>query len=169
MDINYALGKNVLEKGKWKLALGGKARNRLMASDCLFGNAGSFGYYFSFGLDRWTKINFDLNEKHHFIANVALPVFSYNTRSPYMSQNDEYFSDAYSHKPLKSAINYVKRGELQSWGKAQSFDFDISYYYSLSEKWELGGKYMLLMDFNQYPTKFSQIENVIYLSAKLKF
>ena len=169
VDINYALGKNILEKGKWKLALGGKVRNRLMASDYLFGNAGSFGYYFTFGLNVWTKINFDLNEKHHFVSHVTLPLFSFNARSPYNSQNDQYFIDSYSHKPFKTFNQYIKGGELQSWGKSQSFDFDVSYYYTLSEKWEIGGKYLLSMDFNQNPTKFAQLENVFYLSGKLKF
>ncbi|MDX2432485.1 MAG: hypothetical protein QNK35_16220, partial [Bacteroides sp.] len=32
IDINYALGYSVLEKGKWKFVLGGKSKNKFYAS-----------------------------------------------------------------------------------------------------------------------------------------
>ncbi len=168
-DINYALGKKILKKNRWDLVVGGKLQNRFMASDYIFGNASSFSYYFSFGLNVWSKIEFELNQKHRFITNIALPLFAYATRSPYLSVDDQYLVDNYDHKALKAVGNFIKRGDFQSWGSSQSFDFDLTYYYALSEKWDIGLKYLLSMNFTQTPTSFTSIENVFYLSANLKF
>lgn len=169
LDINYSLGKNILDKGKWKLALGGRSANRLNSSNYDFGPAGSYGYYYSFGLDIWMNVKYRLSEKHRFVSNLALPVFAYNSRSPYLSADDQYFENASSHKGFESFLNYIKSGELQSWGSYQKVDFDVSYYYTLSDKWDIGGKYVLALDFNQVPTNFTQIENIFYLSVNLKF
>ena len=40
MDINYAIGKSVLERNQWKLVLGGKSRNHIYASNYNFGASG---------------------------------------------------------------------------------------------------------------------------------
>ena len=114
-------------------------------------------------------MQFDLNEKHHFKSNVSLPLFSYIYRDPYLAQDDEFFENIYSHKGLKELGARIKDGQLQSWGSSQSFDFDLSYGYALNEKWEIGCMYLLSMNLNQIPTKFTQIENVIYVSGTFKF
>jgi hypothetical protein len=169
LDINYSLGKTVLDKGKWKLALGGRSANRLNSSNYGFGPAEPYGYYYSFALDVWVNAKYQLSEKHRFVANLALPIFSYNARSPYLSTDAQYLWDNYSHNGLKAFVNYIKGGKIQSWGGSQSVDFDLSYYYTLSDKWDIGGKYSLALDFNQVPANFTQIENILYLSVNLKF
>lgn len=170
LDINYSFGKSIVEKEKLKLALGGRLRNRLNASYYNFGLFSYFGYYFTFGLDAWVKLQYQLSEKHRFASNIALPLFSYNTRSPYLSADDQFFLDNYGHSnAFKSVSNYYEGGEWQSWGKSQSFDFDIAYWYALSEKWEVGASYWLSMNFNQDPTKYTAFQNNLYLSVTLKF
>lgn len=169
LDVNYALGKNIVERGNFNLALGGKVRIRLWPSNYMFGDAGSFGYYFSNGLDAWLKMEYKLNDKNHLQGHVGLPIFSFVSRSPYMSQNDEYFADNIEHNDLKSLMNFLKRSEIQSWGVSQSVDLDLAYYHAFSERWELGASYWLSMNFNQAPTPLASSENTIFISTRLKF
>ena len=169
LDVNYAFGKKMIENDAWKISIGGRSRNRLNASNYNFGVFGSFGYYFAFGIDFWAKFEYKLSEKQRVISSIAIPIFSSVSRSPYMSQDDPYFMDNYTHKGFKAFTNYIKRGTLQSWGNSQSLDFNLMYTYSLSEKWDVGGSYWFSLNLNQQPTHFSSIENVICLSGHFKF
>jgi len=167
--INYSLGKSIFNKNQIKLTLGGKSRNRFDISDYIYGNSGTAGNYLSLGLDIWLKVQYELSEKHHLTSNIGLPIFAYVYRSPYLTQNDDYFEDIYSHKDIKGFFLYFKRGELQSWNKSQNFDFDFNYYYTLSKKWEIGAIYWFSINLNQKPTKYGSIENVLYFTANYKF
>lgn len=169
LDINYSLGKSALEKGNLKLVLGGRLRNRLHPSDNVMGSSVLFGYYFSLGLDVWTQLSYSIDNKHEFKANIALPLFSMNSRSPYSWMDDEYFEDFSSHKPLKTFASYIGGSKMQSWGKSQSFDFDVNYYYSLSDKWSIGAGYWFSLNTNQDPKNLTSIENMACLNIKLKF
>lgn len=169
IDINYAIGKSVIDKGMWKFVLGGKSKNKFYPSTYNFGPSGPSPIFAAFGLDIWLNMKFDLNEKHHFKSNVSLPIFAYIYRDPYLAQDDKFFENLYSHKPLKELTDRIKDGQLESWGTSQGFDFDLNYGYLLNDKWEIGCTYQLSMSSNQTPTKYAQIENVIYISGKLKF
>jgi hypothetical protein len=169
LDVNYSLGKSLIDNGKWKLIVGGKAKNDLHISYNNFAAFGHFGYYLSFGLDAWVNLQFQPGEKHAFQSNLSLPLASYISRSPYTSQNDEYFEDNIAHNDLKALLNFMKRGSIQSWGQSQTVDFDLSYFYQLSKKWEIGGSYYLSMNFNQTPTHYASIEQVLSLSGKFNF
>ena len=102
-------------------------------------------------------------------ANLALPMFSFGGRSPYSWMDDEYFEDSSSHKPLKIIASYIGGGEMQSWSQSQSLDFDLSYYYNISEKWSLGMSYWFSLNTNQNPKPFTSIENIALIGFKLKF
>ena len=167
--INYSLGKSILKSDQLKLALGGRSRNRVDITDYVFGFSGTAGNYLSFELDIWIDAQREISEKHRMAANIGLPVFAYVYRSPHLTQNDDYFEDIYSHDDLKGFLLYLKRGEIQSWNKSQNFDFDITYYYALSGKWELGAIYWFSINLNQKPAKYAAVENVVCLSANSKF
>mgnify|MGYP001183732490 CR=1 FL=1 len=169
IDINYALGKSVLEKNDWRLVLGGKSRNHIYASDYNFGPSGPSPMFISFGLDVWLNVKYVLNEKHYFKANASIPLFSYIYRAPYLAQNDEFFENLYSHKGIKEFASRVSDGDLRSWGNSQRFDFDLCYSIVVNEKWDIGLSYLLSMNLNQSPTQFSQFENVFYINGKFKF
>jgi hypothetical protein len=169
IDLNYSLGKVVVTKDKWDLTVGGRSKNRLNPSAYNYGTAGLFGYYFSFGIDAWVKFEYNLQEKHHIESNLSFPLATFIARSPYMSQDDEHFENFASHKGLKTIASYIQDGAWHYWDKSQHMDLDVSYYYTLSDKWDIGGSYWLSMNFNQDPTKFASIENVLYLSVKFKF
>lgn len=169
LDVNYSLGKSLIDNGKWKLIVGGKVKNDLHISYNNFAAFGHFGYYLSFGLDAWVNLHYQPGEKHHFQSNLSLPLASYISRSPYTSQNDKYFEDNYDHSDIKALLNFMKRGSIHSWGQSQTVDFDLSYFYQLTEKWEIGGNYYLSMNFNQTPTNYASIEQVLSLSGKFNF
>ena len=169
LDLNYSLGKVLLDKNDIKLTIGGRSRNRLMASNNAFGWTDFFGYYFSFGLDAWANLKYDLSGNHHFESNLALPLVALNTRSPYMQSDDQYLMDNYAHKPLPALVNYIKHARAQSWGQSQGLDFDFAYYYSLNNRWDLGGAYRFSLNMNQSTTPFTAIENILSLNAKIKF
>ncbi|UKN03792.1 hypothetical protein K6119_09845 [Paracrocinitomix mangrovi] len=167
--INYSLGKSVIERDQFKLILGGTSRNRFDITDYIYGFNGTAGNYLSLGLDFWVNLKYKISEKHRLKVNLSVPIFAFVYRSPYLTQNDEYFEDIYSHNDVKGFFLYFKRGEIQSWNNSQNFDFDINYYYALTEKWELGANYWFSINTNKKPTKYASIENVLYLSANYKF
>ena len=169
LDVNYALGINIVERGNFKMAMGGKVRIRLCPSNYMWGDNGSFGYYFSNSLDAWLKMGYKLNDKNHLRAHVGLPIFSSVSRSPYMSQNDEYFADNLEHNDFKSLMNFLKRSEIQSWGVSQGVDLDLAYFHAFSKRWELGASYWLSMNFNQAPTPLASTEHTFFISTRLKF
>lgn len=171
LDLNYALGKTVFQNEHLNIALGGRSRNRLNASYYLFGInwLGSFGYNFSFGLDAWTNVRYIIASKHQLELDFALPLFSYNARSPYHSQDDWFFENVISHKPISTVVEYIKDGELISWGKSQSVDFDLAYTYKLSKRFDIGASYALSINWNQSPLNYTSIENCFYLSCNYKF
>lgn len=169
LDVNYSFGKSVYTTDKLKVVAGARMRNRLNASDYAYGAISLFAYYFSFGLDARLKMDYEINEKSKLHFSAALPLFSMNSRSPYLATDAEYLMDNYAHKDLSAVINFSKRAKFQSWGKSQGIEIGLGYDYSISEKWSIGCDYLFLANFNQVPTNFSSIENTLFLGAKLKF
>jgi len=171
LDLNYSLGKAVVSGNKLSLVFGASSRNRLHQASYCYGPdwLSHFGYYFSFGLDIWSQMSYAIGNSSRLSMNLALPLFAYIARSPYMAQNDDYFENAFSHKPIPTVMAYIKDGELQSWGQSRSMDLDLSYEYGLSEKWSLGASYWLSMNFNSNPVPFRSVEQIISLSATFNF
>ena len=171
LDLDYALGKTVFENNKTKITLGGKSNNRLNASYYMYGIywLGSFGYYLNFSVDAWTNVAYQLSEKSKLELDLALPLFAWNTRSPYNSQDDWYFENSISHNDFLILMEYIKDGELESWGKSQNIDIDLNYKYSLSDRFDVGAGYAASLSWNQDPVKFTQVENTFYFSFNLKF
>lgn len=169
LDINYSIRDQIVEKENWNLAIGARSRNRLLPTVYNFGNFNSLGYYFSFGLDFTLDASLKIDDRQQITSGIAVPLFFYNARTDYLWHTDPYLAQNYSHNGFKAFWEYLKDGEFQLWDKAQSVDFYTQYFYSINEKWEIGGRYALSMNFNQAPTPFNQIENTFYLSGKLKF
>lgn len=171
LDVNYALGKTVYQNDRMKVALGGRSRNRLNTQFYLFGInwLGSFGYYLSFGLDVWTNVQYTIAPKHQLQVEFALPLFSYNARSPYHSQDDWFFENVLSHKVIPTLIEYIKDGQLESWGTSQSVDFDLVYTYALSPRFDLGARYNLSINWNKNPVNYTSIKNIFSLTCNYKF
>jgi len=169
VDIDYALGKELLQDPKWSLIVGGKSRNFLFASDYYFGESGPSPVFISFGLDIWLKAKLLLNDKSYLASQASIPVFSYVYRDPYLTQDDQFFEMIYSHNGLKQLARRIEDGEWRSWGNAQRVELHFHYGYIINPKWELGLGYRFAMNLNQYPTRFTQLENTFLVSGTLNF
>lgn len=169
LDLDYVLGFNIYSKDKVSVTIGPKARNLLNVGEYVYADTGTGYYNFAFGVDFWGRVNYSLAPKHTLAAEISLPVFAWVTRSPYLGQDDEYFSDVASNKVFETIGNYIKRSTLQSWGKFQRIDFQVNYSYALSNKWNLTADYMLHMNFSSIPDSYTSIENTLLIGAQLKF
>lgn len=171
LSINYKLGKKLLETEKFELSAGVRVRNRLNVATYTYGIdwLGHFGYYLAFGMDAYTDMNYTFSEKHAINMSVALPMFSMVSRSPYMSQNAEYFNDNFSHSSLDALFNFISRSTLQSWGSSQIADLKLGYSYTISEKLDLNLSYLFAMDINKAPKKLTQFENSVFVGVTYKF
>ncbi len=168
IDLNYSLTKSILQNNNWKLSAGGRYRNRFQLTNYDFGNAGQFSYNLSYGLDALLNIEYK-SGKHSFDSEFALPIFSALARSPYTSQDDAYMERIMVHGDLKIFVEHLKSATYESWGKSQMVDFDVSYKYALSEKWDIGMTYLFVMNLHNTPVQYTSIENVIYLGTTIKF
>lgn len=169
IDLNYAIGKSVIDKGNFNLILGGKSRNFFYLSDYNFGPSGPSPMYISLGLDFWAQANYRLTDNQSFAANLSVPVFAHVYRDPYLAQDDEFFENLYDHSGLKVFTNRIVDGKIQSWGKYQRLDFDLRYCYSVGRNFDLSLTYYLTMNFNQSPTRYAQIGNIISMGGNIKF
>lgn len=167
LDLNYTLGFDVISNKKLSLLVGGQVRNLLNIGDYEYADSGIGFYNFAFGIDVWTGLDFAITNKHSLGAELSLPLFSWVTRSPYLGQDDQYFRDVAKNKVFDSIGNYIRRGELQSWGGFQRVDFQMKYAYALSEKWNLKATYSLGMNFSKSPQSYSSIENVLMIGAQI--
>lgn len=171
LDLNYSLGKRIVSTGALSMTAGVRSRNRLHQSYYCYGMnwLWHFAYYFTFGADAWTRISYEINPSNRIEMNMALPMFSFTARSPYLAQDDQYFHNTYSHKALPTLWEHMKHGEWQSWGKSMSLDLDLNYYFSLTENLEIGASYWLSVNYNSSPVDFRSLEHVYYLNARLHF
>jgi hypothetical protein len=171
LDLSYSLGKAVYRNEKLKLTVGGRSRNYLHVSYYTYGinYIQHFDYNISFGLDAWTNVNYTISEKHRLEANVALPLFSYNARPPYMSQDAEFYFKGYSHSDFKTLLQFIADGKMRTVKEVRGFDLDVSYYYSISDRFEIGCSYWLSSNINELPRKYTSFENIFYITGKFNF
>jgi len=169
LDGAYWIGKHFIHNTSLQVAAGPMLKNRLNATTYNYGLSNSFGYYFSNGLSIRLKSSYTIAERHHLQAHLSAPVISFNARSPYLGIDDNYMRQNYSHNGFDALVEYFKGAQIQSWSKAQEVDFDFSYYYRLSKKWEIGGMYLFSLNRNQSPALYCSVENSIYFSTRVKF
>lgn len=167
LEVNYALRVPVLEKEKIRVEVGGRQRNRLIASEYLYAMSSSFSYYFSFGLDASGKVSYFLNDANSFSGELNLSLFALNSRSPYLGYDSQYIVDNYSHNGFKAFLNYIGHAKPQSWGNAQDADLKLTYERKLSDRWSLNGSYYGAVNFNQSPTTYASVLNTIFIGTKI--
>jgi hypothetical protein len=89
LNINYKLGKKLIDNEKFDLSAGVRMRSRLNVATYTYGIdwLGHFAYYFAHGLDAYADMNYSFSEKHAVNMGLAMPLFSMVSRSPYMVQS----------------------------------------------------------------------------------
>jgi len=169
VDLHKGLATEILNGEKIHLSVGGSSRIRLWPSTYNFANAYSFGYYFSLGLELWIRTAFSLGDHSVIQADLYAPFLAFNARNPYMSQDDWFFEDNLAHRDVAAFINFMKRGEFQSWGKSRSLDIHLHYGYRISGDWQVGVHYQLSMVYNRVPTMLHSFEHALFLTIQLHF
>ena len=168
VDLNYSLSKNILHSARWTISVGGRVRNRFQIANYEFGHAGQFSYHLSMGLDALVDVEYRTG-KHALNSALALPVFSYLSRSPYTGQDDPYLERIMVHGDLKVFAQQLKAGTLQSWGTSRMADFELGYTYAFNPAWEIGITYLFSMNLHNDPVNYTSFENIVYLGTTFKF
>ena len=168
LDLNYSLTANIIDSDVWTVSAGGRIRNRFQISNFEFGHAGQFSYNLSTGLDAQVNASYR-SGRHALQSELAIPLFSSLARSPYTGQDDLYLERITVHGDLKIFWEQLKSSTLQSWGTSQMLDINISYKYSLSQRWDLGFTYLFVMNLHSSPLQYTSIENIFYIGTAFKF
>ena len=168
LDLNYSLSKSIVKSENWTVSLGGRVRNRFQIANFNFGNDGQFSYNLASGLDATASVDYAF-EKHSLSVEIALPIFSFQARSPYTSQDDHYLERITVHGDLKIFAEHLKTYTFQTWNTSQVADLQLGYKYSLNSHWDLGIDYLFVLNRHTSPVLYTSIENIVYLGTTFKF
>lgn len=169
IDVDVLIGKSVKESGNSTLTVGGLFAMDVQALDYVYGRTSSFGYYSSLGLGVFGRYHYNLGKKSQFTANVQLPLVVWLARSPYLVNDDEFIENTTSHSQFKTLLALMEDGQLVTWNKLQTFDFDVKYNYNLTEKWSLGITYLVEFIHSSEPRNLVSNRQSLNLNANFNF
>jgi hypothetical protein len=169
IDIDYLIGKAIVETEKSNLKVGGAISADIQALNYVYGRISSFGYYSAFGLGIFGRHSFIINDKNRIVASLQLPFLAWLSRPPYMGIDDEFIEDISSHSGLKTFMAFISDGELVTWNRLQTFDAAMYYTYSLNEKWDLGAGYLFEFVHASQPQNLVSFRNSINISLTFRF
>jgi len=169
IDIDYLIGKAIMETEKSTLMVGGVFSTDIQALNYVYGRFSSFGYYSSFGLGVFGRYSFAINDKHRIVTSLQLPFLAWLSRPPYMGIDDEFIENISSHSGFKTLMAFISDGELVTWNRLQTFDAGLTYRYSLNEKWDLGAGYLFEFVHANQPQELISFRNSISISLTIRF
>ncbi|OBX25135.1 hypothetical protein A9996_11560 [Gelidibacter algens] len=169
IDVDYLIGKNVKESGNSTFTAGGLFVMDVQALDYVYGRTSSFGYYSTLGLGVFGRYQHNIGKKGQFTANVQLPLVMWLARSPYLVNDDQFIENTTSHSQFKTLMSFIEDGQLVTWNRLQTFDFEAGYNYNLNEKWSLGVAYMLEFIHSSQPRNLVSNRQSINLNANFNF
>jgi len=169
IDIDYHIGKVMIDNGKSTLTAGGLLSVDVQVFNYVYARISSFGYYSAFGLDIFGRYGIRISEKNSIAASLQLPLASWLARPPYNGIDDEFIENISSHSGFKTFLAFIGDGELVTWNRLQTFDAGINYTYSLNEKWDLGAGYLFEFIHANQPQNLLSFRNTINISATIRF
>jgi hypothetical protein len=170
VDLTYALGKQMGNSGNSDpFILGGFFKADVQPSTYNYNPFSSFGYFASFGIGIWGRYAHTINDKNLLQLTGQLPVVALIARSPYLVNDDEFIENTYSHNGFKTFFAYMGDGKIHTLNRMQQLLLNLTYTYSLNEKWKMGGEYEFQVLHSSLPTNLLQFRNVIYLRTALSF
>lgn len=169
IDLDYQIGKRITEDQKSAVTAGGLFSTDIQALNYVYGRIGNFGYYSAFGLGVFATYDRPLNEKSNLAATLQLPLIAWFARSPYLVNDDEFIENISSHSGFKSFMAFIGDGEMITWNKMQTLDFEIKYEFNLSERWELGAAYRFEFIHARIPRNLLSFRNSLNFAANYKF
>lgn len=169
IDLDYQLGKKIKETKNASLAIGGLFSSDIQAMNYVYGRISSFGYFFSFGLGCIGIYERQINVKSKLEATLKLPLVIFLARSPYLVNDDEFIENISSHSGFKTFMAFLGDGQMTTWNKIQTLDFELKYKYSVSERWEFGADYLFELIHMSQPRNLLSLRNSLNLSATFEF
>jgi len=169
IEIDYLLGKTIMESDKSTLTAGGLFTSDIHAMNYVYGRISSFGYYAAFGFGIFGKYDLALSEKSKVSTTLQLPLFAWLARPPYIGIDDEFIENISSHSGFKTFASFVGDGELVTWNRLQTVDLEIKYTYRLNDKWDLGGAYLFEFIHSSQPRNLLSFRNSINLFSTFRF
>ena len=168
VNAGYQLGRP-LGKRKQKNILGGMLNMDVQALNNNYGRFSTFGYFSSIDLGAWYKRILVSSEKHVLSAGIELALVSWQARSPYLVNDDEYIENTFSHNGFTTFFAYLGDGNLTSIHKLRKINVDAEYEYHLGSKWITGINYSLHTIFSATPRQLASFQHSLFLKAGIKF
>lgn len=169
IDLDYQFGKQLKETQNGTLTAGGLFSTDIQALSYVYGRISSFGYYAAIGLGVFGKYERPINEKSRLSTTLKLPLFVWLARSPYLVNDDEFIENISSHSGFKTFMAYLGDGQLATWNKVQTLDFELKYEYDQSERWGFGAAYLFEFIHMSQPRNLLSFRNSLNFSANYKF
>lgn len=169
VDLDYALGKSVMETSHGRLIIGGTFLSDVQAMYYVYGRISSFGYYAQIGLGGFAQYRHSLGENHLLTATIQLPLISWVARSPYLVNDDAFIENIISHSGVRTFGALLADGNLTSWHQVQTFDVDAQYRYAMSAYWDIGARYTFTFIHMQKPLQLLSFAHTLSASAVFKF
>ncbi|WP_026969503.1 hypothetical protein [Algoriphagus terrigena] len=169
IDLDYQFGKQVKGIQNGNLKVGGLFSTDIQATSYVYGRISSFGYYAAIGLGVFGTYEIPINEKSRLSTTLKLPLFAWLARSPYLVNDDEFIENISSHSGFKTFMAYLGDGQLATWNKVQTLDFELKYEYDLSERWGIGAAYLFELIHMSQPRNLLSFRNSLNFSGSYKF
>ncbi len=169
IDLDYWIGKEFRGKEKSSTKAGLAFNADIQALNYVYGRIGSFGYYSTFGLGGFVSHTHKFNEKNKLTGQVALPLFSWLARSPYLVNDDEFIENTISHSGIKTFFAFIGDGNLATLNKLQTLDLRLNYTYKLNDRWAIGADYLFEFIHSKEPRNLLSYRNTMFLNTNYKF
>lgn len=169
VDVDYTLGKRVMQNQHAQLIVGGAFLTDVQAMYYVYGRISSFGYYAQLRLGGFVQYRRHFGNKHMCAASLQLPLVSWVARSPYLVNDDAFIENIISHSGVRTFGALLADGNLTSWHNLQTFDIDMQYRYSVSEHLNIGAQYSFACIHMQEPMQLLSFSNTLSASASFKF
>lgn len=169
IDLDYWIGKEFCATEKSTTKIGFAFNADIQALNYVYGRFGSFGYYSTFGLGGFVSHSYSINDKNKITGQIALPIFSWLARSPYLVNDDEFIENTSSHSGIKSFFAFIGDGNFTTLNNLQTVDFRLNYTYKLNDRWELGADYLFEFIHSKEPRNLLSNRNSIFFNTTFKF
>ncbi|MEM6697439.1 MAG: hypothetical protein AAF806_27150 [Bacteroidota bacterium] len=124
----------------------------------------AFSFLANHGFEFATSVDYRLDEKQRFQAQLSLPLFSYTVRPPYNGSDEELVQNN-DNNPVKLLFD----GYWSTFNRLFVYDLELRYDYKISDAFSLNLIYL-----NRYQSitnlhKFVQMQNQFRVGTSLQF
>ncbi|MEM0993522.1 MAG: hypothetical protein AAGI49_10855 [Bacteroidota bacterium] len=162
LSLGYLRRTSNLTMRSPNFALGGRYHFHINYLD--WNEQDAFSFLGNHGFELATAVDYPLNEKHRFQAQLSLPLLSYTVRPPY-NGTDAELTENNDNSPVKLLFD----GYWSTFNRLLMYDLELKYNYQLSDSFSLDFIYL-----NRYQNvtnlhKFVQMQNQFRVGTSFQF